>query len=533
MAPAEVDAVVVGAGFSGLYMVHKLRGLGLSVRGFEAGADVGGTWYWNRYPGARCDVESMYYAYSFDRELVQEWEWSEKYSAQPEILRYLQHVADRHDLRRDFTFNTQVTAAAYDEASSRWTVTTSDGDQVSARYCILAVGCLSSAKLPEIPGLEQFRGRTFHTAHWPHEGVDFTGQRVGVIGTGSSGIQVIPLVAEQAEQLTVFQRTANFAFAAFNGPADQDKVSTIKSDYPSVVANIRSSYGGIPPTNPPTSALEVTPEERQRRYDERWRLGLLSGPLQAFYDIMVDRAANETAAEYVRERIREAVTDPEVAEALCPQGYAIGTKRPCLGTRYYETYNRDNVTLVNLRQTPLVAITERGIATTEGEHELDSLVFATGFDAMTGPLLAIDITGRDGATLREEWASGPITYLGLATAGFPNMFHLTGPGSPSVITNMAVSIEQHVEWVADAVAYLRDHGVAAIEADPQAQQEWTQHVQEVASYTLYPETDSWYTGSNVPGKPRVFMPYLGGVGLYRDKCQQVADDGYPGFVLTA
>lgn len=526
-----VDAVVVGAGFSGLYMLKRLRELGLSVRVFEAGEDVGGTWYWNRYPGARCDVESMYYAYSFDDELVQEWEWSEKYAAQPEILRYIQHVAQRHELRKDITFNTTVTEAHFDETTSRWEVRTGQDEHVSTRHFIFAGGCLSAAKLPEVPGLDDFRGDTFHTSSWPHEGVDFTGQRVGVVGTGSSGIQLIPLVAEEAAQLTVFQRTANFAFAAFNGPLDPEQVREIKADYPTVRQAVRTSHGGLPAAAATQSALEASPTEREQWYQQRWQLGTLSAMLAAYNDILIDPAANETAAEFVRSRIRAAVHDPEVAETLSPRSYPIGTKRSCLGTGYYETYNRDNVELVDLRKSPLVRITENGLLTEEREHELDAIVFATGFDAMTGPLFAIDILGRNGQRLQDKWAAGPVSYLGLATSGFPNMFTITGPGSPSVITNMVVSIEQHVEWISELVGHMDSHALTCVEATEEAEQEWSAHVQEIASYTLYPQADSWYMGANVPGKPRLFMAYLAGVGVYREKCDSVAASGYAGFEL--
>ncbi|MEV4729899.1 NAD(P)/FAD-dependent oxidoreductase [Saccharopolyspora sp. NPDC049426] len=529
--PAQLDAVVVGAGFSGLYMLYKLRRLGMSAKVVEAGGDVGGTWYWNKYPGARCDVESMHYSYSFDRELEQEWEWTEKYPGQPEIHAYISHVADRHDLRKDIVLNTKVTDARFDEGSSRWTVRTDQGDEVSARYCIMAVGCLSKPKLPEIPGIENYTGNWYHTSHWPEERVDFSGQRLAVIGTGSSGIQAIPILAERAEQLTVFQRTANFSLPTFNGPIDQDLVSQIKSEYPQVREEGRMSGFGIAVEPPTQSALEVSEDERQSKYTERWNRGNLTGVLQAYTDLLVDERANDTAAEFVRGKIREMVRDPEKAEILCPQGYAFGTKRPCLDTGYYDTFNREDVDLVDLRATPLVEITENGVRTTEREYGFDSIVFATGFDAMTGALLSIDVVGRDGLALRDKWAEGPSTYLGLTTAGFPNLFTITGPGSPSVLSNMIVSIEQHVDWISDLLSHMSQQELAVVEPTESAEKQWSDHVQECGEATLFTKTDSWYMGANVPGKPRVFMPYIGGVGAYREKCDEVAANGYEGLAL--
>lgn len=528
----NVDVVVVGAGFAGLYALHKLRGQGLSVRVFEAGSDVGGTWYWNRYPGARCDIESVYYSYSFDEDLAREWQWSERYAAQPEILAYLQHVADRFDLRRDITLDTRVESAHLDEGAGRWMVTTDGGERVAARFLVLAVGLLSSTNLPQIEGRDDFAGPTFHTGAWPHEPVDFNGQRVGVIGTGSSGIQVIPLVAQQAAHLTVFQRTPNFSLPAKNGKPDPEKVRRLREEHAAVKAQLRTSSYGIILEPPTQSALDVSDEEREATYRERWEEGTLTGILQAYNDLVRNPESNQTAAEFVRQRIAEIVQDPQTAEDLMPRGYAYGTKRPCLDTGYYATFNRDNVTLVNLRRTPIDRITPKGVVVDGTEHELDSLVFATGYDAMTGPLLGIDIRGRDDLPLTEAWAEGPRSYLGIAVSGFPNMFTLTGPGSPSALSNAVVSIEQHVEWVADLLGHLGEQGVGTVEADEAAEKEWTEHVQVVGSYTLYPQTDSWYMGANIPGKPRVFLPYIGGVGNYRAKCDEVARDGYPGFVIS-
>ena len=531
--PTEsVDAVVVGAGFAGLYAHHRLRRIGLSLRGFETATDVGGTWWWNRYPGARCDVESMDYCYSFSPELEQEWTWSERYATQPEILRYAGTVADRFDLRRDIRFETRVTAATWDDATQRWLVETDRGDRVRAQFLVMATGCLSATKEPEVPGIDTFAGPTYHTGRWPHDGVDLSGLRIGVIGTGSSGIQSIPQFAQQAEHVTVFQRTPNFTMPAKNAPLDPDDVADRKARAAEIRQAMRESRAGVIVAAPEHPALAVDEDERQARYDAAWETGTLYGMVAAFTDLLVDRDANETAAEYVRGRIRAVVDDPEVAERLSPRGHAFGTKRPCLDTDYYATYNRDNVSLVDVRADPIVEITPRGIRTESTEYPLDALVFATGFDAMTGPLLNPLITGTDGLTLREKWASGPRTYLGLGIAGFPNLFTITGPGSPSVLVNMLVAIEQHVDWVADCIAYLRAQDAESIQASPEAEDEWVDHVNAVADFTLFPTTNSWYVGANVPGKPRVFMPYIGGLPRYTRTIDDVAAAGYRGFVLA-
>ncbi|MGW4340665.1 flavin-containing monooxygenase [Rhodococcus koreensis] len=531
--PTELDAVVVGAGFAGLYMLYTLRQLGMSARAFEAGSDVGGTWYWNKYPGARCDVESMHYSYSFDPEIEQEWEWTEKYPSQPEIHAYIRHVAERHDLRRDVLLDTKVVAADFDENSGRWKVRTDRGDEVSARYCIMAVGCLSKPKALEIPGLESFAGDSYYTSSWPEKDVDFSGQRVGVIGTGSSGIQAIPILAERAAHLTVFQRTANFSLPAFNRPIDQELVAQVKENYAEIRQAGRMSGFGVDVDLPTKSALEVGAAERDATYERVWEKGNLTGLFNAFIDVLVDQTANDTAADFVRSKIREIVKDPAKAEILSPRGFPLGAKRPCLDTGYHNTFNRDDVDLVDLRATPLARITAKGVRTSERDFEFDSLVFATGFDAMTGALLAIDVTGRGGALLREKWADGPVSYLGLSTAGFPNFFTITGPGSPSVLSNMVLSIEQHVDWIGDLMSYMSKRNYSIVEPTEVAEKQWTDHVQEAAAATLFTKADSWYVGANVPGKPRVFMPYAGGVGAYREKCDEVVAADYHGFVLQS
>lgn len=526
------DALVVGAGFSGLYMLHRLRGLGMSARVLEAGGGVGGTWYWNRYPGARCDVESMDYSYSFDDALQQEWHWTERYAAQPEILRYAEHVADRFDLGRDIQFDTRVTAAHFIEPAGQWQIETERGQTFRARFCIMATGCLSVPNRPPIPGLEQFAGPMYQTGEWPHEEIDFSGQRVGVIGTGSSAIQSIPLIAQQADHVVVFQRTPNYSVPAQNGPLDPALERAIKEVYAAYrQANRESRVGYVVPVNR-VSAMAFSEEAREQEFEERWQRGGL-GFASTFSDLLISPESNETAAAFFRRKIREIVHDPAVAETLTAMDYPLGTKRICVDTRYYETYNRENVSLVDLRNEPIAEVTEHGVRTAAREFPLDSLVLATGFDAMTGALLRIDIRGRGGQTLRERWADGPRTYLGLMVAGFPNLFTITGPGSPSVISNMMVSIEQHVEWIADCLAEMQQRGVQVIEASEEAQAEWVTHVNEVGNSTLYPRSKSWYTGANIAGKPRVFMPYVGGVGAYRQMCQDVAHKGYEGFVFRA
>ena len=528
----DFDAVIVGAGVAGLYMLHRLRELGLRTRVIEMGDDVGGTWYWNRYPGARCDIDSLDYSYSFSEELQQEWEWSARFADQSEILDYLRHVAERFDLRRDIQFDTRVTAAEFDDATQQWTVTTETGASLTARYVVMATGCLSAQQVPKFPGLESFTGDWYHTGAWPHDGVDFTGMRVGIIGTGSSGVQSIPVIAEQAQHLHVFQRTPNFVVPARNAPLDPEYVRAFKARYAEYREETLYSGAGTGRPAPTQSAFDVSPEEREAAYASAWAGGGLNFA-SIFTDVRVNRADNEIAAEFVRSRIRETVDDPVTAEALCPYDFPIGTKRICLDTGYYETYNRPNVTLVNLRTSPLESIPPTGLRTADADYELHSLVFATGFNAMTGALLAIDIRGRCGQTLQERWADGPVAYLGLGMVGFPNLFTITGQGSPSVLTNMAAAIEQHVEWVADCIAHLEAHGIATIEPTATAEDAWMEHVADVGNGTLYPQANSWYMGANIPGKPRVFMPYVGGLGVYRQRCDEIVANDYEGFVLTA
>jgi len=525
----RLDLVVVGAGFAGMYTLHRARGLGLSVRVFEAAGGVGGTWYWNRYPGARCDVESMEYSYQFDEALQQEWRWSERFATQPEILRYANHVADRFDLRKDIRFDTRVLSAIF--ADKRWIVRTDRGDEVSAQFLVMATGCLSCANRPDAGGLDSFAGPIYHTGEWPHEEPDFTGKRVGVIGTGSSAIQSIPILAGRARTLTVFQRTANYTVPANNAPLDPDFVARIKADYRAFRARnslqINAFGSNMPRSSIPARAL--TPGERRAALEARWEYGGLFF-LGAFGDLLLDKAANDEAAEFVRGKIRGIVRDPAVAELLSPK-QVIGCKRLCVDTDYYATFNRPNVRLVDISETGIDEVTPRGVRVDGASHELDALVFATGFDAMTGTLLRIDIRGRDGRTLKDAWRAGPRTYLGLSVAGFPNLFLVTGPGSPSVLTNMIVSIEQHVNWIADCIARLRAQGRAAIEARPEAQEAWVEHVNAVAGRTLYTQCNSWYVGANIPGKKRVFMPLLG-FPDYVTKCDEVVAKGYEGFDIS-
>ena len=526
MSAEHYDAVVVGAGFAGLYALHRLRDdLGLHTTVLEAGGGVGGTWYWNRYPGARCDVESLDYQYSFSPELVRDWQWSQRYAPQAEILAYLEHVAQRFELNRDIALDTRVTAARFDEDSGTWTVTTDTGRSLVARFVVMATGCLSVPKAPEVAGVETFAGAVHHTARWPQEGVDFTGQRVAVIGTGSSGIQVIPQIAAQAAEVTVFQRTPNFIAPANNAPMDRDHARAVVDGFAQRRKRIRESATCLSYPENDRGALEVSDAERERELEERWAAGGLN-MIGVFTDVMVDADANEHVAAFFRRKIAQRVADPATAEALTPRGYPWGTKRLCVDTDFYETFNAGHVRLVDLRDELLEAIVADGVRTGAGTYRADAIVFATGFDAMTGALLRIDIRGRGGRALADHWAAGPRTYLGVAMAGFPNLFVVTGPGSPSVFSNMVVSIEQHVDWIADLLA----HGDTLIEATEEAETGWVAHVNEVADSTLAVQADSWYVGANVPGKPRVFMPYLGGVGPYRALCDDVAARGYDGFV---
>ena len=523
------DAVVVGAGFAGLYMLHRLRGLGLSARVYEAGGGVGGTWYWNRYPGARCDVESMQYSFSFSEELDQEWTWSEKYSPQPEILSYANHIVDRFDLRRDIVFDTRVTAATWDEDAKRWHVETDRGDKVSAKFCIMAVGCLSAPNRPKFPGIEDFKGPVYHTGEWPHQGVDFTGLRVGVIGTGSSAIQSIPIIAERASQLTVFQRTATWSVPAWNEQLTPDYVKAVKADYPALRAKARARPTGFYFPFNIKPALEASREEREKLYEEAWQRGGLPF-LGAFGDLLFEKPANDTIADFARSKIRSIVKDPATAELLCPDN-VFGCKRLCVDTGYYATYNLPHVKLVDVSKAPIERITADGIVVGGVEYRLDAIVSATGFAAMTGSFDKIAISGRNGLTLAEKWRAGPRTYLGLASAGFPNFFMITGPGSPSVLASMIQAIEQHVDWMADLIAHMRDISARAVEPTLADEDAWVDHVNEVSKVSLRSTCSSWYVGANIPGRPIVFMPYIGGFPVYVQKCNEVMSNGYDGFIL--
>ena len=526
MTSKRVDAVVVGAGFGGLYMVHRLRQLGLSVQGFDAAGGVGGTWYWNRYPGARGDIPSLFYSYTWSPEVQQEWRWSEKYAGQREILAYAEFVAEKYDLKRAFAFETKVTSAAWDEVTGRWTVTTNRGHHVSARFCIMATGCLSVPRAPDIAGQDSFEGATFHTGKWPHEPISFEGQRVAVIGTGSSAIQSITEIAKEAAHLYVFQRMPNFSVPARNAPLQEKDYAAFWEQYPAYRQMVVEGTAGIAGGSPFRS---LTAEQQRARFEELWAIGG-AGFLGALADLLTNPVANDAAANFVREKIREVVKDTEVAEALLPDDHPIGAKRICVDTGYYETFNQDNITLVNLRKAPIETITPTGVRTSAGEYAVDAIVYGTGFDAMTGALLNVDVQGQGGFSLAEAWREGPKTYLGLQVAGFPNFFIITGPGSPSVLSNMISSCEQHVDWISDCLGWLDANGFKAIEADPHAQEDWVGKVNEAADRTLFPKANSWYIGANIPGKPRVFMPYVG--GHYRSICNQVAGDGYQGFKLS-
>ena len=526
------DVVVVGAGFAGMYMLHRLRGQSLTVRVYEQGGGVGGTWYWNRYPGARCDVESMQYSYSFSDELQQEWDWSQRYAPQPEILRYANHVADRFDLRPDIQFNTTVNSCAFDERDNLWSVATSDGRTVTAKFVVLATGCLSNARKPDIKGLESFKGPVYHTGNWPHQEVDFTGLRVGIIGTGSSGIQSVPVIAGQAKHLTVFQRTPQFSIPARNKPLTDSERAEFRRIYPEVRRFAREvAKNGIYAEQPDRGALDDGDNARRARYEARWEYGGLTF-MSVYNNLAIDQAANDTAADFVREKIAGTVKDSVTARLLQPASYPIGTKRICIDTDYFETFNRPNVTLVDIKTNGIEEIKPNAVRSGGTDYEIEALVLATGFDAMTGSVAKIDIRGRRGQTLNQKWTEGPKTYLGLMCAGFPNLFVITGPGSPSVLSNMMVSIEQHVDWITDCIAHMRQRGIDTMEAERNAEEKWVAHVNEVAYATLYPQANSWYMGANIPGKPRIFMPYIGGVGAYREICNDVAAKGYEGFVMT-
>ncbi len=534
----RIEVVVVGAGFAGMYMVHRLRQAGRSVRCFEAGSDVGGTWYWNRYPGARCDVESMEYSYDFDEDLQQEWVWTEKYATQPEILSYAKHVADRFDLRPHIDFETRVRSCDYVEADGCWLVTTDRGETVESRFLVMATGCLSSANLPDIDGRDAFSGESVHTGRWPKDGVAMAGKRVGVIGTGSSGIQAIPVIAAEAGHLTVFQRTAQFTLPARNGPLEPEDQARVKADYAAFRERNRKMPGafGSHQLRRQGNVLDATPEQRKAEFEYLWeRGGTLF--LASFRDLMLDSAANELAADFVRGKIAEVVDDPETAAMLVPDGL-IGCKRLVVDTGYYETYNRSNVDLVDVgeRGSPIERIVPEGVVVRGSDgrantHQLDVLVFATGFDAMTGSLLKIDIRGRGGVALGDKWEAGPVTYLGLGVVGFPNMFTVTGPGSPSVLANMIIATEQHVDWITDCIQYLSDRDLTTIEARPEFEERWVAHVNSVADRTIFPSCNSWYVGANIPGKPRVFMP-LPGYPAYVERCAEVVERGYEGFRLS-
>jgi cation diffusion facilitator CzcD-associated flavoprotein CzcO len=529
----DVEAVVIGAGFSGLYMLHRLRNvMGLTVRLFEAGDGVGGTWYWNRYPGARSDSDSYVYCYSFDEDLWQEWTWSERYPEQHEIRAYLEHVAERFDLNRDITLGTRVTAAAFDEETGTWMVRTDTGAAIRTRYLITGVGALSASNTPDFPGIDSFQGDSYHTGQWPHEGVDFTGKAVGVIGTGASAVQAVPLIARQATDLTVFQRTANYIVPARNGPVDPAVSAARKRDYQGIWDRVRASYFGFELNFISKGALEASPEERERELMARWEQGGFGIWLGSYVDIFFNDEANATVREFLHDRIRETVDDPETAELLIPKGYPFGCKRNPLDSGYFETFNLPHVHLVDVKSNPIASITKQGVRLEDGtEYTFDAIVYATGFDAMTGPLNAIDIRGRGGLLLRDKWAEGPRTYLGLTSAGFPNLFMITGPQSPSVLSNMPVSIEQHVEFIGRIIGDMRARGAETIEPTGPAEDAWVAHNQELAEATLFPTADTWYMGANIPGKPRVFLPHLGFVGPYRQKCDEVAASGYEGFVF--
>ena len=529
----DFDVVIVGGGLAGLYSIYRFRKMGLNIRAYEAGDGIGGTWFWNRYPGCRCDVESMEYSYSFDDDLQQEWVWPERYGTQPVILEYINHVAKRFDLMRDVQLNTRITQAVFCEKKHLWTITTNNGEQITAPICIMAAGNLSTPRKPDFPGLDNFKGDWYHTGLWPKEGVDFTDKRVGVIGTGSSGVQMMPHIAAQAKHLTVFQRTANFSLPARNAPLDPEKERKHKEEYRErrlAAYNTPFGIAGYPP--PDKSALEATEEERRAIYEDKWQEGGSISYLFAYKDLLLNKDANDTASDFVRNKIRATVNDPETAELLCPDNHPIGTKRLILDSNYYEIFNQSNVKLVDVRSAPIQEITRSGIKTTESEYQLDAIAFATGFDAMTGAIKEIDVRVDGGTTIEEQWDGGPRTYLGLMVAGLPNMFMITGPQSPGVKSQMILSIEWHINWIANCLSHMRNNNHTRVAAEVEAQQQWVDHVREVAGSTLYPLANSWYMGANIPGKARVFMPYVAGVEAYTKECNRVTQNGYQGFEFS-
>ena len=531
---ATYDAIVIGAGIAGMYQLHRLRGLGLRVRVLEAGDGVGGTWYWNRYPGARFDSESWTYGYSFSEEILREWEWSEHFAPQPETLRYCNFVADKLDLRRDIELGCRVAAAVYDEAADEWAVESTDGRRMRARLLITAIGPLSAPTMPTIPGVESFRGEAHHTGRWPHEPVSFASKRVAVIGTGATAVQAITEIAKTVGHLTVFQRTPNWCAPLHNRPIDASTQARIKATYPETFAICRESFGCFIHQADPRNALEVSPEEREAFYEKLYRepgFGIWMGN---FRDILIDRDANATITEFMRGKIRARVKDPAVAEKLIPTNHGFGTRRVPLESGYYEVYNQPNVRLVDIRETPIERITPAGIRTTAEEHAVDMIIYATGFDAITGAFDRIDIRGRGGRRLKEKWADGPRTFLGLQVEGFPNLFTLVGPHNAATFCNIPRCIEQNVEWVTALIAHMRARGHVRVEPTADAEREWTQHVLDTGRRMLFTQVDSWMTGinSNVAGKDkRTFIVYAGGAPKYRERCDDVAARGYAGFVF--
>ena len=523
----QFDVIVIGAGVTGLYALYRLRELGFSVRVFEDGSGVGGTWYWNRYPGARFDSESYTYGYSFSEELLQEWDWKEHYSGQPENERYLNYVADKFDLRRDIRLNSRVTSAVYDEGENRWEIQTEDGHRARAQFLIAAVGVLSAHYVPDFAGLESFQGDWCHTARWPKEGMDLAGKRVGVIGTGATAVQLIPEIAKEVAHLTVFQRTANYCVPLRNGPIDPEWQREIKASYPDIFKKCSETPGAFMHEFDSRSALALSPEERLAQYERLWAEPGFKKWLANFYDIMMPGEANEDYAEFVRTKIRERVKDPVVAEKLVPKDHPFGSKRLPCESGYYEVYNRDNVLLVDVREAPIERITPRGIQTRDTEYELEVIIFATGYDAVTGALTRIDIRGEGGQTLKDKFAEGPRTYMGIQSAGFPNLFTMPGAGAG----NFTRGCEPLVEWVSDCIGYMRENEFTRISATPKAEEAWVQHVAEVGANLLRTKAASWFVGANIPGKARVLLGSPETAPVMRAKRAEVAANGYEGFLL--
>ena len=525
------EVIVIGAGFGGIYAVYRFRNQGLDVLCLEAAPDVGGVWYHNAYPGARCDLQSIDYSYSFSEELQQEWNWTQRYSPQPEILAYLRHVTDRFDLRRDMRFNTRVTGMARDDERNLWTLTTKSGKTYTAQFVVLATGPLSAPKAAEFPGMADFKGDLYRTSSWPHEPITFAGKRIGMIGTGSSGVQAITEIAKTAGHLEVFQRTPAFSAPAHNRPLEPDELAAAKARYPEYRAEMKSGFLGAWGYASGKNAVDLSAEEQRAILDDFWYNQDAGGTgyCSAFNDVLFNEEANKVVADYLREKMAEIIKDPALLKKLTPTDYPVGTRRPCCDSGYFESFNRDNVSLVDLRETPIVRFVENGIECSDGVHQLDMIVMALGFDAITGAATVIDPVNGKGEHLNDAWKEGPRTYLGFGVAGFPNLFFVNGPMGTSALGNVPLVSEHDVDWIGDCLAWMKRNNLTRFEALPESQEAWSQEVLAIGNMTLFMKTPSWFTGGNIPGKPRGILAYLGGLGTFAQRCKDVAEKAYEGF----